>query len=313
MNFTRQIKDELAEVKYPSTCCSLACLSAFLRTSGSILTRGESIGFSFFTERQSTARYFCGIIKGLYNLDGRLSQVSVGGKDKYTCEYVTEGTLDILIELGILVLAEDGIGLEIGLDKYLIEEDCCKRAYVAGAFLGGGSCTVPSEDSEKKTGYHLEFVFSYYETAHAFSELLAEFDILAKLIKRKNTFVVYVKNNDEMQEVLTLIGAERCALELADTVIRKEFNNNVNRKLNCDLGNISKQIAAAEKQTDAINVIKETIGLGALSPELQAVCELRLKDGLLTLEEMATTLGVTKSCVNHRLRKIVQLAADIKN
>lgn len=313
MNFTRQVKDELAGIKYPSACCSIACLSAFLRTSGSIVTRGEHIGFSFFTERKSTARYFSDIIKGLYSLDGVPTQISVGGKEKHTCEYVGEGTLDILMELGILVLTEDGIGLEIGIDKYLVESDCCKRAYVAGAFLGGGSCTVPSDDAENKTGYHLEFVFSYYETAHAFAELLAEFDILAKLIKRKSTFVVYLKNNDEMQEVLTLIGAENNLLELADTVIRKDFNNNVNRKLNCDLGNISKQLAASEKQTEAINVIKETLGLANLSPELQAVCELRLKDGLLTLEEMASALGVTKSCVNHRMRKIIQLASDIKN
>jgi len=210
------------------------------------------------------------------------------------------------------VITPAGIAVEMSIDKYLTEAECCKRAYVAGAFLGGGSCTLPTEGGARNTGYHLEFVFSYYETAHAFSELLAEFDILAKLIARKSTFVVYVKNNDEIQEALSIIGADGCSLDLAETVVRKDFNNKVNRKMNCDLGNISKQIAAAEKQTEAINTIAQTVGIGSLKRELQELCELRLSDGLLTLEEMAEQLGVTKSCVNHRMRKIIQIAADIK-
>ncbi|MBQ9710433.1 MAG: DNA-binding protein WhiA [Clostridia bacterium] len=313
MNFTRQIKKEVVRGGYSSACCRIACLSAFLRTSGSILTRGSTVGFSFFTESSSTAKFFSEMIGSMFSVEGVTLPNKPGAKEKYVCEFVSDSSLGVLVELGILIASPDGIGVQMGIDKFLIEAECCKRAYVAGAFLGGGSCTVPTEDGARNTGYHLEFVFSYYETAHAFSELLAEFDILAKLIERKNTFVVYVKNNDEIQEVLTLIGADECGLTLAETVVRKDFNNKVNRKLNCDLGNISKQIAAAERQIEAINAIAETVGLSSLKRELKDVCELRLADSLLTLEEMADKLGVTKSCVNHRMRKIMQIASDIKN
>ena len=311
MNFTKRIKEELTGETFQSSCCKAACLSAFLRTSGSILTRGGLIGFSFFTENEKVACFFNKIIKDLYGIDGVYSGKNSGGKDKITCEYVGENTFGALIELGILVAGENGVGVEMGVDKYLIETECCKRAYVCGAFLGGGSCTIPNEKAAKNTGYHLEFVFSYYETAHAFSELLAEFDIIAKLIERKKSFVVYVKSNEEIQEILTLIGAEKCSLALAETVIIKDYSNNANRKSNCDLGNINKQIEAAERQIAAINAIKETIGLEALKKELFDVCELRLSDEFLTLEEMSEKLGVSKSCVNHRMRKIIEIANSV--
>ena len=311
MNFTKRIKEELTANSFSSSCCEAACLSAFLRTSGSILTRDGQIGFSFFTENEKVAAFFNKIINDLYGIEGEYSGKTSSGKDKITCEYISGGTFDALTELGILVASENGIAVEMGIDKYLIETECCKRAYVRGAFLGGGSCTIPNEKAAKNTGYHLEFVFSYYETAHAFSELLAEFDILAKLIERKKSFVVYVKSNEEIQEILTLIGAEGCSLALAETVIIKDYSNNANRKSNCDLGNINKQIEAAERQINAINVIKETAGLESLKKELFDVCELRLSDEFLTLEEMAEKLGVSKSCVNHRMRKIIEIAKNM--
>ena len=249
----------------------------------------------------------------MFSVKGQTSTPKNSSKGKYLCEFVSDNTLSILIELGILVATAEGVGVKMDIDKYLVDSDCCKKAYVAGAFLGGGSCTVPTESGAKNTGYHLEFVFSYYETAHAFSCLLADFDIIAKLIERKNSYVVYVKNNDEIQEILTLVGAEECNLFLADTVIRKDYNNKVNRKLNCDLGNISKQIVASERQIEAINVIEQTVGIASLKVELQELATLRLSDSLLTLEEMAVRLNVTKSCVNHRMRKIMQIANEVKN
>ena len=100
---------------------------------------------------------------------------------------------------------------------------------------------------------------------------------------------------------------------LAETVVVKDINNRANRKLNCDLSNISKQVAAAERQVEAIETISQTVGLSALTPELRAVAELRAADKVLTLEEMANELNVTKSCVNHRMRKIMQIANDLKN
>lgn len=306
------IKEELASFKYSSGCCKVACLSAFLRTAGTVFVRGGNVGFSFSTESALTAEFFDGIIRGSFAEEGKTTTLS-GGRDKIVCEYVSGGTLGVLAELGLVAVSASGVDVVMGIDRYVTEAECCKRAYVAGAFLGGGSCTVPTDEGAKNTGYHMEFVFSYYETAHAFTEILADFDIIAKLIKRKNSFVVYLKNNDEIQEVLSLTGAENSSLFLAETVVKKDYNNKVNRKLNCDLSNISKQVAAAGRQIEAIETISSTIGLESLRPELKEVCLLRLSDDLLTLDEMAKTLGVTKSCVNHRLRKIIEIASEINN
>ena len=313
MNFTRTIKEELAGHGFGSACCKVACLSAFLRTAGSIVTRGGNVGFSFFTESASTAAFFSDIIEKNFSLKGEINRKGNGGKGKFTAEYIGEGALSVLIELGILAVSKDGVYLQLGIDKYVAESECCKGAYIAGAFLGGGSCTIPTDGGASNTGYHLEFVFSFYETAHDFAELLADFDILAKLIERKNTFVVYVKSTEEIQEFLTITGAEESLLKLAETVITKDLANNANRKLNCDLGNISKQLDASERQTEAISAIVSTVGLDALSDELKAVALLRMSDATLTLGEMAEQLKVSKSCVNHRMRKIIHLANDIKS
>ncbi|MBQ9482127.1 MAG: DNA-binding protein WhiA [Clostridia bacterium] len=312
MNFTQKIKEELASVSFDSACCRMACLSAFLRTSGSVFTRGGKVGFSFSTESARTGEYFDGMIGKTFSLKGKESVGGTRGKEKYTYEYISSGTAEILAELGILVISNEGISLSADIDRYLVESECCKRAYMSGAFLGGGSCTIPTEGA-RRTGYHLEVVFSYYETAHAFAELLAEFDILAKLIERKNSFVVYVKSNDEIQEFLSLARAENSLVTLADTVVEKDYNNNVNRKINCDLGNISKQVAAAARQIEAIEIISSTVGLSSLKPELESLCRLRLSDDCMTLDELAKAEGVSKSCINHRMRKIQQIAAEIKN
>ena len=312
MSFTRTVKEEITRKEFPSACCKIACLSAFLRTAGSIVSKGSNVGFSFFTENAATAAYFCDIVSKAFAIEGNVKSKSSGEKENYSAEFLSDATLGALIELGILSVSADGVKVVFGIDKYITESECCKRAYIAGAFLGGGSCTVPSA-SGGSTGYHLEFVFSFYETAHDFAELLAEFDIAAKLIERKNTFVVYVKSNEEIQEILTIIGAEESVSVLAETVVVKDINNRANRKLNCDLSNISKQVAAAERQVEAIETISQTVGLSALTPELRAVAELRAADKVLTLEEMANELNVTKSCVNHRMRKIMQIANDLKN
>lgn len=347
MNFTRRVKEELAAKAFDSDCCKLACISAFLRTSGSVVSDGRNIGFSFTTESASTAEYFKNLIETRFslkplpvaaksqpadkqaddrpqpadkqpdvrsdNVQDKTKGMRGAEKEKITVEYIDDTTLGILSELGILSLTPEGVSVRVEIDKYLVEEEESKRAYIAGAFLGGGSCTLPSDEAGKRGGYHFEIVFSYYRTASDFAVLMAEFDILVKLISRKNTFVVYIKNNDEIQEALSLMGADNASHELAETVVYKDMNNTANRKRNCDLGNIDKQVKASEKQCAAIEVIMKTVGLDALPPELAALCRLRMKDSYLTYEEMAEELGISKSCVNHRMRRVMKIKEELSD
>jgi DNA-binding protein WhiA len=222
---------------------------------------------------------------------------------------ISKESFSLLIELGILKADERGAEVNLLIDRYLLENDCCKTAYLLGAFIGAGSVTIPN--GKTTTSYHLEFVFSNYATAQDFSALLSELGFLPKLTKRKDSHIVYFKNGDDIADVLFTLGATKCGFEVKDIVVKKTMNNDINRRFNCDISNINKQIEASIKQVKDITLIEETIGLDSLSPTLKSTAKLRLENRSATLEEMAKISGLTKSCLNHRLRKIAEIARNL--
>ena len=163
-----------------------------------------------------------------------------------------------------------------------------------------------------RTGYHLEFVFSKYLTAQHFSSLLGELGFFPKLIERKNSFIVYFKQHEEIKDLLAYMGANSAVFEFSDLVIMRDVKNNTNRITNCEISNVNKQVEASLKQCNAIKLIAETIGLEALSPELEKTAKARLKYSDYPLSDLADMLNISKSCLNHRLRKLVAIAESIK-
>ena len=186
-----------------------------------------------------------------------------------------------------------------------------RAAYVRGAFLGSGSVTVPEEGKSGNTGYHLEFVFSNYQTATDFCEILSEAYFMPKLTARKESYVVYFKTIDEISDLLAFIGATKAVLTVSEIAVEKDMNNDMNRKINCEMSNMVKQMDASVKQIRAIDKIEETIGLKSLPEGLRQVAEARLKFKKNTLSEIADELGITKSCLNHRFRKIIEIAENL--
>ena len=177
--------------------------------------------------------------------------------------------------------------------------------------MSSGSCTVPNFNEKGTTGYHLELAFSHTAPASEMVGKLLSYGIEAKATRRKDNIIVYVKNSESIKNFFALIGASVSVLKLTDLIISRELSNNSNRQTNCDLGNVSRQIEAFEKQLTAIEKIKKTIGLEGLKKDLKETAEARLQNPEETLNELAEKLGVTKSCINHRLRKLVSIANEL--
>lgn len=314
MTFTESIKNEILLKRELNACCKTAMLSAFIRGAGTIAVENGLVGFEYITESENAGDYFLRVIKNLYGASPFRSGYTdkLSGKTKYCYSFVNAISFTVLKDAGILSKDENGIMLNLNIDKYLIENDCCKKAYVAGAFLGSGSATVPDKNKKSNTGYHLEFVFSKKQTADDFCELLSFSGFIPKLIKRKESYVVYFKNAEEISDVLAYIGATKSCLNVKEIMIEKNLINDTNRKVNCEMGNIGKQIEASIKQVKSIEIIRETVGLQSLPEAIRKTAEVRCENPDATLSELSKILGITKSCLNHRLRKINEIADNLK-
>ncbi len=313
-NFTEEIKYELTSVQLSDECCKRAALSAFIRTSGSVVSRNGKFGFEIVTENEGTAEYISDMLESSFGLHLTVSGAKfdvLSGRDKLTFECVGDDAQKLLVSLGVVSINSDGAYLNFGIDEKVIEKDCCKIAYIKGAFLGGGSCTLPDEDALSRTGYHFEIVFSNKVAASDFCELLCGFEILAKLVSRKDCAVVYVKSKEVISDILNVISAEKCLEKLNKIVELKDKTNNENRVNNCSVSNIDKTVTASVKQVRAITVIADTIGLQSLDKLLFDVAEARLADTNASMQELAERLRISKSCINHRMRKIFELSESL--
>jgi len=205
-------------------------------------------------------------------------------------------------------LDEDG-SMHFEVSEELTRTECCKIAFLRGSFLGSGSVSDPEK------GYHLEFVASTQEFADGLLNILSEYDIKARDIKRKEAFVVYVKEGDSIIKLLTMIGAYSSILELENIRISKDMKNNINRAANCEAANYSKTVDASIKQIRAIMLLKEKGELEKLSPSLLTVAEARINNKFASLSELVGVLGgkIGKSGLNHRLRKICEIADKISD
>ena len=313
-NFTGEIKREIMKAGFDNACCKTAALSAFLRATGSVIRSGAQIGFEFITESESVAGFFISLFEELYGAELKIVQASTdnrNGKDRLAFQCLSDKSLYILSQLGIVERDEDTVSLKLEMDRYLVENDCCKLAYIKGAFLGSGSCSIPKLD-DARSGYHLEIVFYNKLLADGYCDLLAEYEILAKSVERKNSRVVYLKSRESISDFLALLGAENALKKLVELADKKDERNQLNRVANCMQMNFDKSVVASVKQIRAIESIDAAIGLEGLEPSLRDVAEARLADKEGSLKELAERLGISKSCLNHRLRKLLKIAENIE-
>ena len=194
------------------------------------------------------------------------------------------------------------------VDPRIVQKDCCKKAFIRGAFIAAGSISDPNKF------YHYEIVCDYEEDAQCLCDMLIFFGLDAKITVRKNNYIVYMKEGSNITDVLNLMGAYVSQMNLYNVMILKEMRNDVNRKVNCETANLNKTVAAAVKQTKDIIYIRDTVGLGSLKESLRQVAEVRLEHEDMNLKDIGALLDppVGKSGVNHRLRKISEYAEQLR-
>ncbi len=278
MNFTREIKRELLK-KFPGRdCCKRAALVGLLCVCGT-----GSGGEILFTTEQEDVAAFALEASELFGVRPELSGVSFDpkqGRDK----------LSFSLERR-----------EVGED--LLKEECCKISFLSGAFLGGGSCTLPKEG--KKTGYHLEIPFERESGAETFGRLCEELQLLPPgIIERKGKTVAYFKSREGIADFLALVGAESALKTLEEVSSLREESNLENRKGNCFAGNADKAAIASAAQVLSIERLKSEGTLMKLPPPLKETALARLENPELSLSELAQKLSLSKSCLYHRLQKL---------
>lgn len=305
MSFSDEVKKEIIKTVSGQPCCKMAELCAFIKGAGTLIVENGKVGFSLSADNREILGLYVGYLYSLYGIKPLISFT----KKKIKAKFLSEKTINVLQDVGILDCKE-GLSVNLAIDKYVIENDCCKREFIKALFLAVGDVSIPSEST--KNGYHLEFVFSNYVFANDFCNLLASFDLISKTVERNSTTVVYFNSAKEIIDVLYLLDATKSMIEIKDVFREREVNNNINRQMNCEMSNILKQVNASISQRKAIELIEKTIGLGALKEELVAVAVARTDNPDCTLEELAEKLKISKSCLNHRLRKIMEISKNLQ-
>lgn len=314
MSFSSKAKNELCHIPVQKSCCNLAELAALIQICGTIHLGGRKrVSLHVSTENAAIARRIFLLLKNLYNVQTevmvRKNQRLRKNNSYYLVLSNEQQVRKVLKHTGILKEQEDGLRLNRAIDTRLIKKRCCKRAYIRGAFLGGGSVSDPEKI------YHLEIVTHSDSYARSLCNLINEFDLNAKTISRKNNFVVYLKEGEHIVNLLNIVGAHSALLDLENIRIYKDMRNNINRIVNCETANLSKTINAAVRQIENIRYIEDNYGLSNLPPSLRDIAELRLNNPDASLRELGEMLNppIGKSGVNHRLRKLDKIAEDLRN
>ena len=189
----------------------------------------------------------------------------------------------------------------------MLEEDCCRVSFLRGAFLAGGSVTDP----EKR--YHLELSTSHVQASREVSALLQEMGFLPRSVMRSGSAVIYFKQSEHIEDLLTTLGAPVAATEIMTAKVDKEIRNGANRAMNCDMANVNKTLDAAQEQMSAIERLRGSARWDRLPEKLRQTAELRLEYPELSLMQLAEKCDppVTKSCMNHRMRKLMEEAKEL--
>ncbi len=289
MSFSSNVKEELENVIPSSRHCQIAELAALIHFGCRVVQgkNGEK-EIAILSENPSVSRKYFTLLKKTFIIKNIVEKILQAVK--------------ILDESGQMHQLSEGV------HPILLRNSCCRRAFLRGSFLCLGSMSDPNK------GYHLEFVCEHEPWALQIKQTIGSFDIEAKIIKRKKYFVVYLKEGAGIVDLLNVMGAHRALMQLESLRVEKEVRNSINRQVNCEAANITKTVNAASKQIEDIQLIQKHYGLSNLPDNLREMAEIRLKYPESSLVELGSHLNppVGKSGVNHRLRKLSELAEKLK-
>ena len=310
MSFAAFVKKELVQIE-SSTCCQISELSALIKMNGTISLSSNGLTLSFNTENAAIARRVLELLKNNFsNIETSvLSRKKANLKKNNTYVIgIQRYARVVAMELGILT----DEGFVHNVSESLIQEECCKRAYLRGAFLAGGSVNNPETSS-----YHFEIFTEHDEHVRSLQKLLNEFNLNARVLARKKGYITYIKEAEKISDFLRVVGAMGAVLNFEDVRIMRDIRNSDNRLNNCEIANETKTLTAADRQVEDIRLIESVHGMDFLSDKLRYVANLRLEfaeENLTYLSEVATQRGhkLTKSGINHRIRKIAEVANELR-
>lgn len=302
MSFSGQIKEELAQVISSPRHCQLAELAALVQFCGHIEGDG-----SLLVQSENPL-----VIRKCFTLLKKTFKIEAVAKNQMQTQnyrlFVTgEDAFRVLEALKICDTAGHLMMRHL-TDPVLIKNSCCKRAYLRGCYMAVGSMSDPYKS------YHLELVCGLQAQAEQLLKILHDFSLDAKMIVRKKYHVVYMKEGENIADFLNITEAHKALMEFENTRIYKGMRNMVNRKVNCEAANITKTVNAATRQVEDIRLIREKMGLEGLPEPLRQMAYVRLENPQASLGELGKLLDppVGKSGVNHRLRKLGELAKELK-
>ena len=308
MSFSGTVKEELSKETSKARHCQIAELAVLLGLSGIVsYDLRDRLSLRVLTENYHLAVKVFTLLKETFKIVPEVSLRRVRNKKNTSILILLtheEEVIRVLKATKLLSKESDELYKDQLVNPLVIKSMCCRRSFLRGAFIGGGSMSDPGKS------YHFEWICGSLEGANQVKEVISSFGIEAKIIKRKSTWVVYLKEGSSVVDVLNIMEAHVALMELENIRILKEISNTVNRKVNCETANINKTVLAAVKQVEDIKYLQRVVGLDNLPESLEEMAHIRLaypEDSLKNLGEYLSP-PVGKSGVNHRLRKICEIA-----
>ena len=311
-SFSAGVKEELNRLPLGKPCCMLSEISALTQTSGHLAFRGGGwISVSYRLDNAGTARRLFQLLKKRLNAAPKLHFVQtrqLGGRRSCVLTLGTEDTRTLLDALHMAETDEDGqIHLKRTVPRHPMTRQCCRRAFLRGTFLGAGTLTNPEKS------YHFEWKAEDERLADTLEKLLEKCELPYQSYLRKGQRVVYLKDAQQISDILAVMGAGSAVLEMENIRINKQLRAAATRASNCDEHNSEKMLDAGQKQAEAIRRISIARGLFTLPPALREVARLRVENPDMSLKELGDMMDppVGKSGVNHRLRRLMEIAEQL--
>lgn len=311
MSYSNDMKNELIRIIPSDETDRVSLLAGIVRTNGTILIgSGQRIGLQVVSENAAVARGVYSLMKTLFHVEAELTigrQTRLNKRAVYVLDVPAQQRMAVLLR-SLGMVDEEGLLFNADISQDLVSRDPQRRAYLRGVFLGSGSMTDPHRS------YHLEIVTQREQYAENLISLINNYNIYPRMSFRRDNVVVYLKECEQISDFLALIGAHDALMIFENTRIQKGMRNQVNRIVNCETANLNKAVDAAQRQIAAIRKLEAHMGLGRLPSSLKEAAQARLAYPELSLKELGESMEppVGKSGMNHRMRRIEELAEELE-
>lgn len=304
MAFTNEVIEEVISRAEEKPCCQRAEFAAFVYFAGYLKITKEGISLAIKVAKPVSARRVVNLGKKLFNFKvGPVIKTMSPFEKWYEVDFFSQRLVDELIDFG---LVNPDFTLMEKLPEKILSKKCCQESFLRGAFLTSGYILYP------RKGRHLELQFQSEETALFASMMMNKLRMSPRITRRKHRYIVYLKNYEDVKAFLYHIGSKKTSFLMEDLQTVGEMKSSVNRLVNFEMANLGRIAQSASRQTKAIELIENTIGIDNLSPALKEIAYLRLNNPDASLEELSNLLGgKTKSAVSHRFRRLEKIAAKI--